>query len=56
MGSGANVSSSSAGFDAATAPGEEQTERFVEVVFEAQVDDAAPAADTEKSLNTTTAD
>jgi OmpA family protein len=56
MGSAAHVSSSSAGFDAATAPGEEQTERFVEVVFEAQVDDTAPATDTDKTVNTTTAD
>lgn len=56
MGSAAQISSSSAGFDAAKAAGEEQTERFVEVVFEAQVDETAPANDKEKAPDTTTAD
>jgi len=43
MGKTAHITSSSAGFDDATAKGEAQTERFVAVVFEAQVDDIAPA-------------
>jgi outer membrane protein OmpA-like peptidoglycan-associated protein len=46
MGKGASISTSSAGFDSATGTGESETDRFVEVVFQAQVTDtpAAPPA------------
>jgi outer membrane protein OmpA-like peptidoglycan-associated protein len=45
MGKAAKISSSSAGFDAASATGEAAGERFVEVVFEAMVDE-----DTDKKV------
>ena len=52
MGNAAIISSSSAGFDAATATGEAQTERFVEVVFEAQVTDTPPVTEPNTPVGT----